>query len=112
MNPEARSFLLTAAWLFARHGCGDRARTLCEALVADDPSDGVAAAALAERLLEDRQPERVLELVSNAVFPPNLARAQALLEARALRMLGRNAEAARRWHRHCAAAKGAARKWI
>ena len=41
--------MLTAAWLFARHGRSHRARVIVEALVEDDPTDGVAAAALARR---------------------------------------------------------------
>ena len=112
MEIEERRFLLTAAWLFARHGSVERARILCEALVEDDPGDGIAAVALAERLLEDREPERTLETLEAASVPASLARAEALLEARALAMLGRHDEATRRWRRHCEAAKGGARKWI
>ena len=111
MDSEARQFLLTTAWLFTRHGRGDRARTLCEALVEDDPTDGIAAAALAELLIEDREPARALEVVRGATFTGKLTRAEALLETRALAMLGRRAEAARRWRRYCEAAKGAGRKW-
>lgn len=111
MENEERQFLLTTAWLFARHGCGDRARVLCEALVEADPQDGIAAAALAERLLEDREPEKALAVIRDAVFPQKLARAEALLEARALAMLGRKDEAARRWARYCEASKGGVRKW-
>ena len=33
MPTEERQFLLTAAWLFMRHGRRDRARSVCEALV-------------------------------------------------------------------------------
>ena len=46
MDPEERQFLLTAAWLFVRHGQANRARVLVEALVEEDPRDGVSAAAL------------------------------------------------------------------
>ena len=112
MDNSERNFLLTAAWLFARHGRGDRARILCEALVEDDPVNGVSAVALAELLLADREPERALETLETASVPAALDRAEALLEARALSMLGRNDEAKRRWRRHCEAAKGGARKWI
>jgi len=103
--------MLTTAWLFARHGRGDRARTICEALVEADPTDGIAAAALAERQLEDREPEAALKTLAAARFPRSLDRAEALLETRALALLGRKAEAERRWRRHCETAKGSARKW-
>ena len=39
MNAEERQFLLTAAWLFVRHGQPARARALVEALVAADQRD-------------------------------------------------------------------------
>ena len=51
MTPDERQFLLTAAWLFLRHGQTSRALAVCEALREDDPRDGTAAAALAEILL-------------------------------------------------------------
>ena len=112
MDRDDRQLLLTAAWLFARHGQGARARALCAALVEDDPRDGVSAAAYAERLLADQEAETALLVLRAADFPPELDRAEALLETRALTMLGRQDEAARRWRRYVAASKGADRKWI
>ena len=45
MTNDERQFLLTATWLFMRHGQRARARAVCEALVDDDPRDGVVAVA-------------------------------------------------------------------
>lgn len=112
MENEQRQFLLTTAWLFARHGQGARARTLCEALVESDPSDGVAALALAELLLEDCEAEQALGVLRAADCPTSLQRASALLEARALSALGRKAEAARRWAHYVELSKGRERKWV
>ena len=112
MDVSDRQLLLTTAWLFAQHGQGDRARVIAAALVEDDPRDGVTAAAYAERLLEDREPEAALAVLREADFPPELARVEALLETRALAMLGKREESARRWRRYVEASKGAERKWI
>ena len=153
MDNDDRQFLLTAAWLFARHGQGARARTLCEALVEDDPRDGVSAVALAElRLAEgdadgrsDLYDDMFLRILQGVEYllrivlfddragradqaalaaagalavlraadtPPELARAEALLEARALAALGKADEAAKRWRRHLESAKGGTRQWI
>ncbi len=112
MDADDRRFLLTAAWLFARHGQGTRAQTLCEALVEDDPRDGVAAVALAELRLADADAAGALDALRAAEIPSALARAAALLESRALTALGKPEEGARRWRRHLAAAKGGARTWI
>ena len=112
MDSEDRQFLLTTAWMFARHGQRERARALCEALVEDQPRDGVSAAALAELLLADREAARALEVVRGAQFPPELARAEALLETRALAALGRKEESQRRWRRYVQASKGAGRSWV
>ena len=112
MDAQDRQFLLTTAWLFARHGQGARARTLCEALVEDDPRDGVSAAALAERMLEDGEPEGALKTLAAARFPRGLDRAAALLETRAYFALGRRDDAGKRWRRYGESAKGAARSWI
>lgn len=112
MDLNDRQLLLTTAWLFARHGQNARARVLCEALVEESPRDGVSVAALAERLLADGEADRALALVRGADFPPELVRAAALLETRALRMLGRDQDAARRWNRYVAASKGSRRKWV
>lgn len=112
MKSEERQFLLTAAWMFMRHGRGDRASAVCEALCEDDPRDGVAAAALAELLLGEDDASRALELLRSADFPPDLEHAQAVLETRALRMLGRVPEARARWNRYLESRKGADRKWI
>ena len=112
MDADDRQLLLTATWLFARHGQLARARRLCEALVEDDPRDGVSAAALAELLLGDRDAATALSVLRNADFPPELERAEALLETRALAQLGRNADAERRWKRFVAARKGRNRSWV
>lgn len=112
MEADDRQLLLTAAWLFARHGQAARARTMCAALVEDDPRDGLAAAALAELMLGDYEAEAALGVLRAADFPPELARAEALLETRALVQLGRREEADRRWRRHVASAKGANRSWV
>ena len=112
MESEERQLLLTTAWLFARHGQCARARTVCEALVESDPRDGVPAVALAELLLEDGEAERALSVLRTADYPTDLQRASAVLEARALAMLGRKAEAARRWAHYVELSKGRERKWI
>ncbi len=112
MDADDRQFLLTAAWLFARHGQGARARALCEALVEDNPRDGVSAVALAELRLAEGDAAGALAVLRAADAPPELARAEALLESRALAALGKADEAAKRWRRHLEAAKGGARQWI
>ena len=112
MNPEERQFLLTVMWLFMRHGQPVRARAICEALVEEDPRDGVAAAAFAELLLNDGDARGALKVIHEADFPPRLAHAEAVLETRALRLAGRRAEAESRWRRYLETRKGAERKWI
>lgn len=112
MNGVERQFLLTAAWMFMRHGRRDRARSVCEALCEDRPRDGVAAAALAEIMLSDGEPARAVEILRAAEFPRNLAYAQAVLETRALRLLGRGSEARSRWARYLEFRKGASRQWV
>ena len=104
--------MLTAAWLFARHGQGSRARVLLEAVADEEPRDGVAAAMLAELLLAERQPAAAIEVVRAAEFPSSLRRAEALLETRALRMLGRVPEADARWSRFVKSSAGARRQWV
>ena len=111
MEKDDRQFLLTTAWLFARHGQATRARLLCEALVEADPRDGVSAAALAELLLVERNPSRALAVIRAAVCPRDLSRVAAVLETRALLALGRKADAARRWDRYLQASKGGRRNW-
>lgn len=112
MTPESRQFMLTAAWLFVRHGRPRRARVLMEALVEDDPRDGVSAAALAELLLADGEGDNALRVLRMADFPAELARAEAILETRALAMVGRKSESARRWKRYLESRKGAERNWV
>jgi len=111
MESDERQLMLTAAWIFGRHGQDARARVLCEALVEDDPHDGVAAAALAEQLLEDNEPATALKVLRGADYPKELQRPAALLETRALRILGRGAEADRRWKRHLDS-QNRNRKWV
>ena len=112
MSEDERQFLLTAVWLFMRHGRRDRAIGVCEAIYEADPRDGVASAALAELLLEDGNPARALELLRTSDFPPALGHAQAVLETRALIMSGRADEARSRWGRYLESKKGAERKWM
>ena len=112
MTPDEKQFLFTVAWMFARHGCSARARNVLEAAVEDDPRDGRAAAAFAGMLLADGEPARALETLRAADYPPDLAHAQAVLETRALRALGRKDEAAARWRRWIESAKGASRRWV
>ena len=112
MTPQSRQFMLTAAWLFARHGRSHRARVIVEALVEDDPTDGVAAAALAELLLADGEGASALRVLAAADFPAELARAEAILETRALTMIGRKDDGERRWRRYLASQKGAERSWV
>ncbi len=112
MTPDERQFLLTAAWLFLRHGQTPRALAICEALREEDPRDGTAAAALAEILLQEGHPARALDALRDADVPPGLAHASAVLETRALRALGRTRDAAARWNRYLESRKGAARQWM
>ena len=112
MDAEERQFMLTAAWLFARHGQRPRARTLMAALVEANPKDGVSAAALADLLLSDGDAFSALKVIRGATFPATLDRVEAVLETRALVMLNRRAEGERRWSRYLESRKGAQRKWI
>ncbi len=111
MTSDERQFLLTTAWMFMRHGQGPRATAVCEALVEDDPRDGAAAVALAELLLGAGEAQRAMDVLHAADIPPPLSHAEAVLETRALRTLGRNSEAAGRWGRYLESRKGAARQW-
>ena len=112
MAEDERQFLLTAAWLFMRHGRRERALSVCEAVYEADPGDGVAAVALAELLLGQGETKRVVEVLRAATVPAELAHAEAVLETRALRLAGRGAEADARWRRYIESRKGADRKWI
>ena len=112
MTPQSRQFMLTAAWLFARHGRPRRARVIVEALVEDDPTDGVAAAALAELLLSAGEGASALKVLAAADFPSELSRAEAILETRALAMTGRKDDSERRWRRYLASQKGSERSWV
>lgn len=112
MDEEERQFLLTAVWLFMRHGRRERALSVCEAVFEADSRDGVAAVALAELLLERGDARRALGVLRGADVPRNLSHAEAVLETRALRLCGRSAEAASRWNRYLESLKGADRKWV
>ena len=112
MNADERQFLLTAAWMFMRHGQPARARAVCEALVEDEPRDGVAAVALAELMLDSGEASRAVEVLRAADVPPELLHAAAFLETRALRNAGRDREAARRWSRYIESRKGSERRWV
>lgn len=112
MDADERQFLLTAAWIFARHGQRARARTLMEAMCEANPRDGVSAAALAALMLSDGDGLGALRALRTANFPSELNRVEAILETRALTMLGRTAEGKRRWNRYLEARKEGTRKWI
>ncbi|MBR0197337.1 MAG: hypothetical protein IJQ34_04320 [Kiritimatiellae bacterium] len=112
MTSDDRQFLLTAAWLFMRHGKRSRALAVCEALIEDNPRDGVSACALAELLLDVGDANRAIDIIRASDMPRNLEHAAAVLETRALRMLARNAEAADRWNRYIESTKGSSRTWI
>ena len=112
MTSDERQFLMTAAWMFMRHGQRPRALSVCEALAEENPRDGVAAVALAELLLDDGDAARVLDVLHSADVPPDLAHAEAVLETRALRMLARDGEAQSRWRRYLESRKGSERKWV
>jgi len=112
MSADERQFLLTAAWMFMRHGQPARARAVCAALVDEDPRDGVAAVALAELMLDSGEAARAVEVLRAADVPPALSHAAAFLETRALREGGRNREAANRWSRYIESRKGAERRWV
>lgn len=112
MNTDERQFLLTAVWLFMRHGRRDRALGVCEALHEADSRDGVAAVALAKLLLEQGDTGRAVEVLRAADVPPELSHAEAVLETRALKLAGRKTEAESRWRRYLEARKGAERKWV
>ena len=112
MEADDRQFLLTTAWLFSIHGQPSRARVLCEALVEDDPQDGVAAIALADLLLDEGDAKGALKALTQTRCPKGLERAEALLETKALSLAGRKDDAARRWKRYVAASKGSGRAWV
>ena len=112
MDSDERQFLLTAVWMFMRHGQPSRARNICEALVEEDLRDGIAAVALAELLLDDGEPARAIEALRAADSPQSLHHAEAVLETRALLLLGRKSDANARWRRYLEARKGGARKWV
>ena len=95
-----------------RHGRRERARSICEALCEAEPRDGVAAAALAELLLSDGEAQHAIDVLRLADLPPELAHAGAVLETRALRLLGRASEARARWTRYLESRKGASRRWM
>ena len=112
MTSDERQFLMTAAWMFMRHGQRSRALAVCEALLEDEPRDGVVAVALSGLLLDEGEAARALEILHVAEVPSSLAHAAAVLETRTLRTLGRDAEAADRWNRYLESRKGAARQWM
>lgn len=111
MSSDERQFLLTAAWLFMRHGQRSRARVVCEAVCEDDPRDGIAAVAFAELLLDSAEAAKAIDVLHGTDVPDSLSHVAAVLETRALKMLGRNSESAARWKRYLESRKGAARKW-
>ena len=75
-------------------------------------TDGTSAVALAELLLDEGEAARAIEVLRAAAVSPDLLHAEAVLETRALRFLGRRDEATARWRRYLEARKGAARQWV
>lgn len=112
MSEEEKSLMLTVAWLFAQHGQTRRARTILECVVEDDASNGVAAAVLAELMLEDGDAQEALQTIRAADFPERLKRAEAMLETRALRAMGKTDEASARWRRFVKSSQGGGREWF
>ena len=112
MSADERQFLLTAAWMFMRHGQPARARAVCEALVDEDSRDGVAAVALAELMIDSGESSRAVDVLRAADVPQELTHAAAFLETRALRDEGRNREASGRWNRYIESRKGTGRRWV
>ena len=100
MSNDERQFLLTAVWMFMRHGQPSRALNIC------------AAVALAELLLDEGEAARAIEVLRAADISQDLLHAEAVLETRALRQVGREGEASARWRRYLEARKGAARQWV
>ena len=98
--------------MFMRHGQRARALPVCEALCEESPRDGVAAVALAELLLDDAKAARAIQVLHGADVPDSLSHVAAVLETRALKMLGRAPEADARWRRYLESKKGAERKWM
>ncbi len=112
MTFDERQFLMTAAWMFMRHGQRSRALAVCKALLEDEPRAGVVAVALSGLLLDEGEAARALEVLRGADVPPALAHAEAVLETRALRALGRDGEASARWTRYLESRKGSGRTWL
>lgn len=112
MDSEEREFLLMTAWFFARHGQRARALTLLDAAAEAGERGGVAATMRADLLLGEGRAEDALEAIRAADPPKGLERAAALMEARALRALGRTAESESRWRRYLASRAGANRAWV
>ena len=112
MSADERQFLLTAAWMFMRHGQPARARAVCEALVEEDPGDGVAAVALAELMLDSGEAPRAVEVLRAADVPPELAHAAAFPQRARLQKGGRDREATSRWNRYIESRKGSERRWM
>lgn len=95
-----------------RHGQRKRALAVCEALVEENRRDGIAAAALAELVLEEGDAAKAVETLRFADIPSSLAYAAAVLETRALKQLGKTFEAQERWTRYLESRKGAERRWL
>ena len=112
MSEEEKGLMLTVAWLFAQHGQPRRARTILECVVEDDATNGIAAAVLAELMLDDGDAQEALQTIRAAEFPPRMKRAEAMLETRALRALGKGDEATARWRRFLKSSQGDGREWF
>ena len=97
MDDLERKAMLTAAWMFAGHGRGDRAVGILEWIVADRPTDPATSSALAALQLERGDPAAAWLSLERADFTGGFRRVGALLQARTLRALGRVEEAEARW---------------
>lgn len=114
MPEEDKQVTLTAAWLFMQHGQTAKAKALCRAVHEDDAEDGECAALLAQLQLEDGEAEAALATLRQAQMPVSLMRVAAVLETRALKLLGRLEEADQRWERYVISQReaGAKRNWV
>lgn len=100
MNPDDKQVLLMLAWLFLQHGQADKAAALCDEIHEQEPQNPVAAAILSNIHLQNANPQTALDILRQAQFPEDMARAVALLEGQALMALGRNQEAKARWQKY------------
>ncbi len=97
MDSESRQILLMLTWLFAQSGRADKALALAASLHRSLPDDSVVAGLYARLLLGDARPDEALAVIERTSFPASERRLEALLKARALANLGRQAEGLAVW---------------